>query len=199
MADARKRPSHNKGHTLKMPAVADARRLVQPPPADASPTMDTLRDEPRVESQRDTDPVPPTDISNRGELTLRTDESGIEISMVREEASARRVRQPWRAVEVWTKNRVYGMDSSFTCIEVVDRDTGKEDPDHPYLGGKLGGGRTITGRGANFTHPLPLPGNEAMFLRDKKQGFTSVVERVVLRIRELRVKNSKLANFDHEP
>jgi hypothetical protein len=82
------------------------------------------------------------------------------------------------------------MDASFICFEVVDRKTGKLDSAHPIVGGKLGGGRKRSGRGATYTHPLPLPGTEAMFLRAKKQGYTSPVERVIVRVRALRVRNS---------
>ncbi len=143
-----------------------------------------------ADTDNDLDTAPVTDLSNRGEHTENDDESKIEIAIVREDATPRRARSPWRAIEVWTKNRVYGMDSSFICIEVVDRATGKLDPNHPILGGRLGGGRRRGTKGQTLTHPLPLPGTEAMFLRAKKQGYTSSVERVILRVRALRVRNT---------
>lgn len=138
----------------------------------------------------DAEAAPPTDLSNRGESTKRDAESGIEIALVHEDATPRRAPAPWRAVEIWTKNRVYGMDSSFVCVEVVDRATGKLDPGHPILGGRLGGGRGRNGKGLTLVHPLPLPGTEAMFLRGKKQGYTSIIERVILRVRALRLRSS---------
>ena len=53
------------------------------------------------------------------------------------------------------------------------------------LGARLGGGRL---RGANvvrFSYPLPLPGMEAMFTKGKKHGYTSAVEKMIVRVRVL--------------
>ena len=180
MADPRGRArSPFKGLTVRLPGAQPT--TVTPPsfvPPDFADTDTTI------------DTAPLTDMSNRGESTQRDDESGIEIALVREDATPRRARTPWRAIEVWTKNRVYGMDSSFICIEVVDRASGKLDPNHPILGGRLGGGRRRGTKGQMLSHPLPLPGTEAMFLRNKKQGYTSIVERVILRVRALRVRSN---------
>ena len=46
----------------------------------------------------------------------------------------------------------------------------------------------------SFSYPLPLPGMEAMFSRSKKHGYTSCVERMVLRIR-LVESSAELASF----
>jgi hypothetical protein len=115
---------------------------------------------------------------------------GVEFIVLREDALPKKERTPWHAYEVWTKNRVYAMDATLVCIQVTDRATGKVDPNHPILGGRLGGGRKRTGRGATFTMPLPLPGTEAMFLRSRKQAYTSAVERVLVRVRALRVRST---------
>ena len=173
MADARRR-SPFKGHTVRLPGAP------KPPSAPPPPYND--------DDVTDVDPIPLTDASNRAEHGELDAETGIEIVLVREEAIPRRVRTPWRAVEVWTKNRVYAMDATLNCVEVIDRATGKVDPEHPILGGRLGGGRKRSGRGATFTTPLPLPGTEAMFMRAKKQAYTSAVERVLIRVRALRVR-----------
>jgi hypothetical protein len=37
-------------------------------------------------------------------------------------------RKPWRAAEVWTKRRVYGLDSTFKCVEILDRETARGGP-----------------------------------------------------------------------
>ncbi len=182
MVDARRR-SPFKGLTLKLP------RGTVPPPPDSLPAAPYDETITLVDA---VDTPPRTDLSNRGEPTFRDDTSGLEIAFVREDVSAKGSRSIWRAVEVWTKNRVYGMDSSYICFEVIDRATGQLDPTHAILGGKLGGGRRRTGKGATFTHPLPVPGTEAMFLRAKKQGYTSPVERVVLRIHAVRVRHSQV-------
>jgi len=177
MADVRKKTPY-KGLTLKL--TGHPVPVTVPPPPPTGPIEDEITD---------VDALMPADVPERTE-PARDDETGIEVIVVREDATPRRARQAWRAIEVWTKNRVYGMDSSFICIEVVDRQSGRLDSAHPILGGKLGGGRRRSGKGAIYTHPLPIPGTEAMFMRARKQGYTSTVERVIIRIRALRVRNS---------
>lgn len=94
-------------------------------------------------------------------------------------------RKPWRAAEVWTKRRVYGLDSTFRCVEILDRETGRPEVAHDLLGARLGGGRLREKDTVRFSYPLPLPGMEAMFTKGKKHGYTSAVERMILRIRVL--------------
>lgn len=94
-------------------------------------------------------------------------------------------RKPWRAAEVWTKRRVYGLDSTFRCFEIIDRETGRPETGHDLLGARLGGGRLRERDAARFSYPLPLPGMEAMFTKGKRHGYTSPVERMILRIRVL--------------
>jgi hypothetical protein len=94
-------------------------------------------------------------------------------------------RKPWRAAEIWTKRRVYGLDSTFKCVEILDRETGRPEVGHDILGARLGGGRLREKDTVRFSYPLPLPGMEAMFLKGKKHGYTSAVERMIVRIRVL--------------
>jgi hypothetical protein len=94
-------------------------------------------------------------------------------------------RKPWRAAEVWTKRRVYGLDSTFKCVEILDRESGRPEPVHDMLGARLGGGRLREKDTVRFSYPLPLPGMEAMFMKGKKHGYTSAVERMIVRIRVL--------------
>ena len=94
-------------------------------------------------------------------------------------------RKPWRAAEVWTKRRVYGLDSTFKCVEILDRETGRPEVGHDMLGARLGGGRLREKDTVRFSYPLPLPGMEAMFMKGKKHGYTSAVERMIVRIRVL--------------
>jgi hypothetical protein len=115
----------------------------------------------------------------------RVQGEGVELVVIEESQTVGSGRRPWRAAEVWTKRRVYGLDSSFKCIEILDRETGRPEVGHDMLGARLGGGR-LRGRGtARFSYPLPLPGMEAMFLKGKKHGYTSPVERIIVRIRVL--------------
>ncbi len=91
------------------------------------------------------------------------------------------------ALEIWTLNRVYVVDSAFVCTRVVDRRTGQFDNAHSTLGATLAGGQRRYGKTLHMARPFPVPGTEAMFTRmsgDKNPtALTSKVERVVLRIR----------------
>jgi hypothetical protein len=111
--------------------------------------------------------------------------AGIEVVVVDEQHVAGVERKAWRAAEVWTKRRVYGLDSTFRCVEILDRETGRPEPGHPMLGARLSGGRMRDEDEVRFSYPLPLAGMEAMFSKDKKHGYTSVVERMVVRVRVL--------------
>ncbi|MDB5213212.1 MAG: hypothetical protein JWO86_1139 [Myxococcaceae bacterium] len=112
-------------------------------------------------------------------------DSGIEMLVIDEKQTSGGERRPWRAAEVWTKRRVYGLDSTFRCVEILDRETGRPELTHEMLGARLGGGRMRDPDAVRFSYPLPLPGMEAMFSKGKKHGYTSAVERMVVRIRVL--------------
>ncbi len=109
----------------------------------------------------------------------------IELFVVDESQLPGGERKPWRAAEIWTKRRIYGLDSTFKCIEILDRATGRPEPAHELLGARLGGGRMREKETVKFSYPLPLPGMEAMFTKAKKHGYTSLVERMIVRIRVL--------------
>lgn len=94
--------------------------------------------------------------------------------------------RPYRALEVWTQNRVYMVDSTMTCVEVRDRRTGVADTRHSVIGARLVGGQRRYGKTLHVARPFPVPGTEAVFERGGKRtpaGVTSKVERVVLHIR----------------
>jgi hypothetical protein len=112
-------------------------------------------------------------------------DGGVELVVVEESQLATGERHPWRAAELWTKRRVYGLDSTFTCVEILDRETGRPEAGHEMLGARLGGGRLREADTVRFSYPLPLPGMEAMFAKGKKHGYTSAIQRVVVRIRVL--------------
>ncbi len=119
------------------------------------------------------------DIVPRGRST-----AGVEIQLVHDAQGGAR-NKPWRAAEVWTKNRIYGMDSLMVCYEILDRASGRPELSHSMLGSRLGGGRLRSADSVRFSYPFPLPGMEAMFTQGKKYGYTSMVERFILRIRLL--------------
>ena len=110
---------------------------------------------------------------------------GVELFVVDETQLPGGERKAWRAAEVWTKRRVYGLDSTFRCIEILDRETGRPEVAHEMLGARLGGGRLREKDTVRFSYPYPLPGMEAMFSKNKKHGYTSAVERMIVRIRVL--------------
>jgi hypothetical protein len=118
---------------------------------------------------------------------------GIEVVVMRERVLPRAKRGAWRAFEVWTKNRIYGVDTSFNCMVVLDRRTGQIDPDNAVSGLRLGGGRLRAGGVTRVSYPFPLVGMEAMFTDGRKQIYTSRVERFVVRVREVVTKG------DNEP
>jgi len=125
-----------------------------------------------------------------------TGSQGIEIVVVDESRIAGTERKPWRAAEVWTKRRVYGLDSTFKCVEILDRETGRPEVGHDMLGARLGGGRARERGSVRFSYPLPLPGMEAMFMKAKKHGYTSPVERVVVRVRVLHTSPDDLPTWE---
>ncbi len=113
----------------------------------------------------------------------------VEVFLVHHDPSTASRAYPWRALEIWTRNRVYICDSAFRCIEVLNRASGRAEPDHAFIRANLTGGQRRDGSTLELSQPLPLPGTEAVFRHDDKRrarfGQTSKVERVVLRIHVL--------------
>jgi hypothetical protein len=121
---------------------------------------------------------------------------GIELVVIDEHQVAGGERHPWRAAEVWTKRRVYGLDSTFRCVEIFDRQTGRPEPHHEMLGARLGGGRRRDKDTVRFSYPLPLPGMEAMFSKGEKHGYTSAVEKMIVRVRVLHMSANEAPAWD---
>ena len=136
------------------------------------------------------------DVSELG-VTATTLSPFVEVDLVHEVGSASTAQAPWRALEIWTRNRIYGVDWNMVCIEVIDRDTGATDPTHALLGAKLAGGQIREDGRVELSYPCPRPGCEAVFQpANRKGGFaqTSTVLRVVLRLRVLTVIPEQMSN-----
>ncbi len=119
---------------------------------------------------------------------VRFDEgSVIEVDEIREQGGPSLFAGPWRAIEIWTQNRIYGVDATMRCTEVLDRATGKMQGDHPILGASLLGGQKRDAHGdiRSVCVPYPEPGTVAVFSarvgERLKISETSTVTRVVLR------------------
>ena len=117
--------------------------------------------------------------------------TGIEIVLVRERPRAH--AETWRAFEIWTKNRIYGLDMAMKCFIVLDRKSGSVERGSPAKGYRLGGGRLKTEAGTRVSYPFPMVGTEAMLTDGKKRVHTSRVERFLIRIRELHLRTEEEA------
>ena len=100
-------------------------------------------------------------------------------------------------LEIWTKNRIYRVDATMVCVEVLDRATGQPDKDVRLVGSQLSGGqaRRPNDDVVDLYYPFPVPGSSAFF-SDKTSlkvlGRTSSIERVLLRLHKMRVRQGEL-------
>jgi hypothetical protein len=114
----------------------------------------------------------------------------VEVRKVSSAASVARRTPP--AYEVWTKNRVYALDATMTCIDVIDLASGQSDRRHPFIGGQLVGGQRRVHDSNELTFPLPTPSSEAVFQTRDAAGrvrlvVTSRVTRVILHVQVVKV------------
>ncbi|HJK93097.1 MAG TPA: hypothetical protein RMH85_03740 [Polyangiaceae bacterium LLY-WYZ-15_(1-7)] len=118
----------------------------------------------------------------------------VEVELVYETGHPGMDTTPWRAFEIWTRNRIYSCDWRMRCIEVLARASGEPDPKHPLLGARLAGGQVQQDDAIEVTSPCPRPGCEAVFEHPKAKGYvtTSTVSRVVLRLRVLTVPQKRI-------
>jgi hypothetical protein len=97
----------------------------------------------------------------------------------------------WEMLEVWTRNRIYHVSAEMVCVRVTRRATGESERENLLLGAQLAGGERKAKRGdmVEIYFPFPMPGTEAVFCGGKKSAvsYTSTIERVVLRVRKMRV------------
>lgn len=120
----------------------------------------------------------------------RVDRPPVEVEVRKLSPNAARRAPP--AYEIWTKNRVYALDPTLVCTDVIDLATGQSDAKHPFLGGQLVGGQRRVNDNNELTFPLPTPGSEAVFQtldmnRRARLVVTSKVTRVILHVQVVRV------------
>lgn len=142
-------------------------------------------------------PLPPNEsqvgAGGGGMQPVRTGPPPIEIEYIRESNVQAAREAPSALLEIWTRNRVYHVDVTMTCVGVVDRATGQLEANNSLLGARLTGGqrRSRAANAVEIVFPLPVPGTEATFKRDGRRqgqyGHTSTIERVVLRVRKIRI------------
>jgi len=114
----------------------------------------------------------------------------IEVVLTRENRVIHQAGAPvedrYRVLEVYTRNRIYVVDSGMLCVEVIDRRTNMSEPEHSLIGARLAGGQRKYKKTLHLSRPFPVPGTEAVFVRDDRRhapaGLTSKVERVVLHL-----------------
>lgn len=115
----------------------------------------------------------------------------VEVELVYERKAPPYVDRPWRMLEIWTQNRVYGIDSTMRCVDVIDQGTQQVMPSHGLLGARLVGGQHRDGEKVHLSHPFPQPGTEAVFEqaagRISSFSHSSTVTRVVLRLRMITI------------
>jgi hypothetical protein len=109
------------------------------------------------------------------------------------QVSAQAVQLTRLAYEVWTKNRVYNLDGTMCCYEVIDLASGQSQEQHPFIGARLVGGQRRTGEDSELSFPLPVPGSDAVFQKsDSEKGIrlavTSAVTRVILHVHRVDVR-----------
>lgn len=97
------------------------------------------------------------------------------------------------ALQLWTQNNVYDVDWSMHCFRVANKDTGEPVVDHPFIGARLNGGQKQDGDGLELTYPIPRPGSIAVFELPDRYVTTSEVNRVVLRVRVIGIKEESEA------
>jgi hypothetical protein len=113
----------------------------------------------------------------------------IHVEIVEEKGTPRLLEGRWRAYEVWTAQHVYVLADDLVCFEIIDRRTGRAEPDNEITGARLVGGalRDRRGKIRKVFHPLPQRGARAVFAKAvgerQRMSETSPVTRVVLRQR----------------
>jgi hypothetical protein len=126
-----------------------------------------------------------TNVDGPRSFSYRHADSNIELVLVHVQPETAPTG-PWRTIEFWTANTMYGLDSNLTCIDVSSRNPhDRSVPGRNLLGSRLIGSQVRDGDHFSVSFPYPVPGMEAVFQlgQGEKTITTSRVERVMLRVR----------------
>jgi hypothetical protein len=160
-----------------VPPTFDDETVVWSPP-DWDPDDDNTQTDPQPE------PVPPS-------VAEAPQRAAVEVEM--RKISPQAVKHARIAYEIWTRNRVYNLDASLQCFDVIDLATGTSNERHPFVGARLVGGQMRQGEHAELSFPLPAPGADAVFQKTDEQqrirlAITSTVTRVILHVHQVEVR-----------
>lgn len=137
-------------------------------------------------------PIPPPAATEAPSEPVAEPRPAVEVEVRTVKNPATLARRQLPTYELWTKNRVYNLDATMSCIEVIDLASGRTDKKHTLLGAQLVGGQMRTPDGNELSYPLPTPGSDAVFQKLDNKGrvrlvMTSKVTRVILHVQLVRV------------
>jgi hypothetical protein len=91
-----------------------------------------------------------------------------------------------RALEIFTRNHIYVLNSALRCVEVRRASRGEPVIQSQYVGAHLVGGQLVTDDTVEMSYPFPRPGAMAVFetVRGRSPIYhrTTIVTRVVLHL-----------------
>jgi len=165
------------------------KRPPAPPSWDDEPTI--VWSPPDWDPEDRTDPGIPAEVSE-SQVPESAPRQEIEVEVRRLSGTAALGPHAQRTYEIWTKNRVYSVDSRLECVEVIDLATGRSNPNHAFLGARLVGGQLHHDGNNELTFPLPTVGSEAVFQKQDPQrrirlSVTSRVTRIILHVHRVKV------------
>jgi hypothetical protein len=124
-------------------------------------------------------------------------QGSVEMAYEEVPASASNLAEPWRAIDIVTKNTIYALDARLKCTAVIERASGEHSVGHVFVGAVLVGGckRQEDGRLVSVAHPLPEVGMCAVFQGERGgkrwHNETSDVVRIIIRQRVVNFEASK--------
>ncbi len=124
-------------------------------------------------------------------------QGSVEMAYEEVPASSANLAEPWRAIDIVTKNTIYALDARLRCTAVIERVSGEHQEGHIFVGALLVGGckRREDGRLLAVAHPLPEVGMLAVFqgvrAGKKWHNETSDVIRIIIRQRVVSFEATK--------